>query len=69
MKAIAATMLMAITLAATAAEQPYPNRPIRIIVDNRAGANGITGMEATAKSKPDGYTIVLGVSSALAMNP
>ena len=41
----------------------------QIVVDNRAGANGIIGMEAAAKSKPDGYTLVLAVPSALTMNP
>ncbi|MBM3356775.1 MAG: tripartite tricarboxylate transporter substrate binding protein [Betaproteobacteria bacterium] len=41
----------------------------QVIVDNRPGANGIIGMEAAAKSKPDGYNLVLGVPSALTMNP
>ncbi len=41
----------------------------QVIVDNRPGANGIIGMEAAAKSKPDGYTLVLAVPSALTMNP
>lgn len=41
----------------------------QVIVDNRPGANGIIGLEAAAKSKPDGYTLVLAVPSALTMNP
>jgi len=41
----------------------------QVLVDNRPGANGIIGMEAVAKSKPDGYTLVMSVPSALAMNP
>jgi tripartite-type tricarboxylate transporter receptor subunit TctC len=41
----------------------------QVIVDNRPGANGIIGMEAAAKSKPDGYTILIAVPSALTMNP
>jgi len=41
----------------------------QVIVENRAGANGIIGHEAVAKAKPDGYTLGLGVPSALAMNP
>jgi tripartite-type tricarboxylate transporter receptor subunit TctC len=31
----------------------------RIIIDNRSGASGNIGMEAAARAKPDGYTIVL----------
>jgi len=71
-----------------AAQQPYPNRPIRMIVpfppggsvdplarltaeklsermtqrfivDNRAGGNTIIGTDALAKSKPDGYTVMV----------
>jgi len=41
----------------------------QVLVDNRPGAEGIIGMEATAKAAPDGYTIVLSASSVLAMNP
>lgn len=41
----------------------------QVIADNRPGANSIIGMEATAKSSPDGYTLVLGNDAALAMNP
>jgi tripartite-type tricarboxylate transporter receptor subunit TctC len=41
----------------------------QVIVDNRPGANGIIGLEAAAKSKPDGYTILIAVPSALTMNP
>jgi len=41
----------------------------QVIVENRPGANGIIGVDAVAKSKPDGYTLLLGVSSAITMNP
>src|SRR5688572_11126813 len=68
--------------------QPYPNRPIRLVVpypaagaadllartfaqklsetlgqpvviENRAGANGIVGSEVVAKAAPDGYTLLI----------
>lgn len=39
-----------------------------VVVDNRAGANGIIGMEAVAKSAPDGYTMIL-ASTGVAINP
>src|SRR4051812_23602419 len=31
----------------------------QVIVDNKAGANGIVGSEALAKSPPDGYSLVI----------
>lgn len=41
-----------------------------VIVDNRAGANGNIGSGYVAKQQPaDGYTILLGSTSTLAVNP
>ncbi len=40
-----------------------------VVVDNRGGAGGSLGMEIAAGSAPDGYTIVLGSSGNLAVNP
>ena len=39
------------------------------VVDNRGGAGGSVGMEIAAGSAPDGYTLVLGSSGNLAVNP
>ena len=39
------------------------------LVDNKPGANGNIGMDAVAKAKPDGYTIGMGQTSNLAINP
>jgi tripartite-type tricarboxylate transporter receptor subunit TctC len=41
----------------------------QVIADNRPGANGIIAMEAAARAKPDGYTLVYSSISILAMNP
>jgi tripartite-type tricarboxylate transporter receptor subunit TctC len=40
----------------------------KIVIDNRSGASGNIGMEAAARAKPDGYTIVLN-TIPLATNP
>lgn len=39
-----------------------------VMVDNRAGANGSVAGELTAKSPPDGYTMMLGAVGNLAVN-
>jgi tripartite-type tricarboxylate transporter receptor subunit TctC len=78
-------------VAGNALAQPYPNRPVRmviafppggtsdfvgrivatrlgdflgqpIVVENRAGATGLIGTQAVAKSAPDGYTMLLAAS-------
>jgi len=40
-----------------------------VVVENRPGAGGNIGVQAAAQAKPDGYTIVLGQTSNLAINP
>ena len=41
----------------------------QVVIENKAGASGNIGMEAAAKSPPDGYTIYLGNIGTIAINP
>ena len=81
-----------------AAQQSYPNKPIRIIVgytagggndiivrvvapkmseglgrpvivENKPGAQGIISCEYVANAEPDGYTLLMGPSGPMTMNP
>jgi tripartite-type tricarboxylate transporter receptor subunit TctC len=40
-----------------------------VIIDNKPGSGGNLGVDAAAKSPADGYTVVLGQTSNLAINP
>jgi tripartite-type tricarboxylate transporter receptor subunit TctC len=92
--AVSAALLCAVNAGA----QPYPSRPIRmvityppggntdlvgralaqklsaalgqhVVVDNRGGAGGIMGTMIAAQAAPDGYTIMLGTSAGMVINP
>ena len=41
----------------------------QVIVENRAGAGGIIGTDAVAKSSPDGYTLLMASSSIMTNGP
>ena len=40
-----------------------------VVVDNRGGASGVVGCEIAAHAAPDGYTLLLGPSGALTIQP
>lgn len=41
----------------------------QVVVDNRAGAGGMIGVDLAAKAPPDGYTLVLSTVGPVAINP
>src|SRR5919201_6634055 len=88
----------ALVALSAAAQEGYPNKPIRIvigysagggndiivrvmtpelskglgqpvIVENKPGAQSIIAAEFVAKSPPDGYTIFMGPSGPMTINP
>ncbi len=40
-----------------------------VIIDNRPGAGGVVGLETVAAAAPDGYTLLVGGTGALTINP
>jgi tripartite-type tricarboxylate transporter receptor subunit TctC len=40
-----------------------------IVIENRAGAGGVLGTDAVAKSAPDGYTLLVTYAGSQAINP
>jgi tripartite-type tricarboxylate transporter receptor subunit TctC len=40
----------------------------QVIVESRAGANGVVGSEFVARSAPDGYTLIMGTSGTHGIN-
>jgi tripartite-type tricarboxylate transporter receptor subunit TctC len=39
-----------------------------VVIDNRAGAQGVVGTQFGARARPDGYTLLVGSSTSLAAN-
>ena len=56
-------------LAREAALKVASNTGWNIVTENRPGSGGNIGVDAVAKSEPDGYSLVLGQTSNLAINP
>ena len=56
-------------LARQVAKNVSENNHWTIVVENRPGAGGNIGVDAAAKAAPDGYTLVMGQTSNLAINP
>jgi len=95
--AICAALLSPFVLAAGAAAQTYPSRPIRlvipyppggiqdaigrpwaermrsllgtVVVENMGGGGGELAASTVSRAQPDGYTILLGNSSVMVINP
>jgi tripartite-type tricarboxylate transporter receptor subunit TctC len=55
-------------LARTLGQKLSENLAQPVLIDNRAGANGIIGSEAAAKSAPDGYTLLVDNITGHAIN-
>jgi tripartite-type tricarboxylate transporter receptor subunit TctC len=53
----------------TVATKMQENMNHPVVVENRPGGNAVIGTELVAKARPDGYTLLLGGSSALSANP
>src|SRR5262245_36197868 len=95
---LSAVVGIGLTICGTAWAQPYPNRPIKlvvpfpaggtvdilgrqaaqqlstalnqtVVVENRPGAGTSIGLKLVATAEPDGYTLLLGSTASLAINP
>ncbi len=51
------------------AQKLSENLAHNVIVDNRVGGAGAVGSEAAAKSAPDGYTLLMGSTTTISINP
>ena len=56
-------------MARVAAEKLAAALGQQVVVDNRAGGSGLVGTRAFIKSAPDGYSLFLGHTGSIAINP
>src|SRR5438128_6252347 len=56
-------------MARIVAEKMSPMLGQQIVIENRGGAGGSIATRAVAKAAPDGYTLVIGGTGTLAINP
>ncbi len=40
-----------------------------VVVENRPGANTMVGTQSVARAQPDGYTMLMGTSASMVLNP
>ena len=57
------------TLARVVADKLAGSLGQQVVVDNRAGGSGLVGTRAFVRSAPDGYTLFLGHTGSIAINP
>ena len=57
------------TMARIVAQRMSETLGQQVIIENKAGAGGILGTEAVAKSPPDGYTLLVADVAQLVINP
>jgi tripartite-type tricarboxylate transporter receptor subunit TctC len=57
------------TLARVVAEKLSGALKAQVVVDNRGGGGGTQGTRAVAKADPDGYTLLLGHTGTISINP
>src|SRR5689334_24361077 len=59
------------TDAAARAIQPQLEKILgqTVVIENKAGAGAVIGLDAVAKAVPDGYTFGIGPAGAMSVNP